>query len=318
MSTLTISRTPIIQSYKKSIQVFLRLVVLILLYTIIFTLSGQLLAPFLPDLTPEPGPFPFIIGYLIVCTTTALVITLAIYSSRWVGWKLILTLSLAYYTVVTVVTQLESWFYLYGKTIGPELLRSLFLQGLPLAFIFIPTAVVVLGRFTSPAGEAAPAPAAHFSISSWVGRIALLTLACLVIYYCAGYYIAWQNPELRAFYNQSGSALPFIRVMLDIITYSPMALPFQILRALIWIAGAALFVRGSNLPCWQTAVMTGLFFSIPQTIGLILPNPLMPAASVRLSHLIETAPTAFLFGCLVGWLLYPKLQSHKPQSGDLK
>ncbi len=107
MSTLTISRTPIIQSYKKSIQVFLRLVVLILLYTIIFTLSGQLLAPFLPDLTPEPGPFPFIIGYLIVCTTTALVITLAIYSSRWVGWKLILTLSLAYYTVVTVVTQLE-------------------------------------------------------------------------------------------------------------------------------------------------------------------------------------------------------------------
>jgi len=318
MNAAAISHTPVIQGYKKSIRIFLRMIVLILLYMIIFALSGQLLVPFLPDITPEPGPFSFLVGYLIVCTTTVLVITLAIYSSRWVGWKLILTLSLAYYTVVTVVTQLDSWFYLYGITIGPELMRGLFLQGFILAFTFIPLAVMILGRFPIPAGEAAVPETAHFSILSWVGKITLLTLACLVIYYCAGYYIAWQNPELRAFYGQSGRTLPFIRVMSDNITYNPIALPFQILRALIWIAGAALFVRGSHLPRWQTAVLTGLFFSIPQTIGLILPNPLMPAASVRLSHLIETAPSVFLFGCLVGWLLYPKLLSQKPQSGDLK
>jgi hypothetical protein len=40
-------------------------------------------------------------------------------------------------------------------------------------------------------------------------------------------------------------------------------------------------------------------------IGLsIIANPLMPVASVRVSHMIETATSTFLFGTLVVWLLH--------------
>ncbi len=46
-------------------------------------------------------------------------------------------------------------------------------------------------------------------------------------------------------------------------------------------------------------MLVGLLFSVPQNIGHILPNPLIPIASVRLSHMIETASSTFVFG--FGW-----------------
>jgi hypothetical protein len=306
MSAIMSFQSQHIQLVKKSTNGLLRMVSLVLLYLMIFIASGYWVNPYMPDITPEQGPFPYWVSFSIVSILTASVIALAIYSSRWHGWKLILTLSSAYFIVVTVVTQLETWFYLYGITVGPQLLMSLFLQGLTVAFLFIPTAVIIFRRFAAPPEDAPALEVKPFSIRTWVGKFTVLGLACLVIYYLAGYYIAWQNPELRSFYGQSGSAQIFTWVLLGLITYNPLAVPFQILRALIWIAGAALFVRGSRLNRWQTAVLTGFFFAIPQTIGLTLPNPIMPSVSVRLTHLVETAPSVFIFGCLVGWLLYPK------------
>jgi hypothetical protein len=46
---------------------------------------------------------------------------------------------------------------------------------------------------------------------------------------------------------------------------------------------------------------------------MILANPLMPVASVRLSHMIETASSTFIFGVIVVWVLYRG--RHRP--GDL-
>jgi hypothetical protein len=50
----------------------------------------------------------------------------------------------------------------------------------------------------------------------------------------------------------------------------------------------------------------GLALSVPQNIGHILPNSLIPLNSVRMSHLIETASSTFVFGLTLTWLLFPK------------
>jgi hypothetical protein len=63
-------------------------------------------------------------------------------------------------------------------------------------------------------------------------------------------------------------------------------------------------IRGSKVKPWWTAVLVGLLFSVPQNVGHILANPLIPIASVRLSHMIETASSTFLFGLIVVWLLH--------------
>jgi hypothetical protein len=63
-------------------------------------------------------------------------------------------------------------------------------------------------------------------------------------------------------------------------------------------------VMGSRVGRWPTALLVGALFSLPQNVGQILANPLMPLASVRLSHMVETASSTFLFGLLVVWVLY--------------
>jgi hypothetical protein len=304
-STLTSHVSPI-KEIAKAFGWLLRFVILVFLYFVLFSISGQIIGPFLPEITAEPGLLPLMTAFWIVCVATTLVVMLVIHSSRWYGWKLMISMSVAYYLVVTFVTQLEAWYFLYGITVGPELMGRLFLQGLPVAFIFVPLAVVIMGRFrplenadSSPEIESMP-------LREWIWKLGVIYVAYLILYYGAGYFIAWQNPEVRAFYGSPGEALPFFQQMAHIFRDDPWLTPFQLLRTLVWVAGALPVIFGSRLPKWQTALVLGLMLSVPQNIGHLMPNPLIPLNSVRISHLIETASSTFVFGLIVTWLLYPK------------
>ena len=306
MTTATNVHDSSIQALERFFTFLLRFVPLTVLYFALFALGGQLVAPYLPNNVPEPGPVPQMMGLVIVCATSVLVIMLMITSSRWHGWKLILSTSVAFYLVMTLVTQLESWYFLYGITVGKEVMLRLFLQGIPLAFLFVPIAVLLMGRIRRNGHEDDNSKLVSRPISEWLWKLGVIYIAYLVLYYTAGYFIAWQNPELRAFYGAPGEALPFLQQMRHIFLNDPWLTPYQLLRTLIWVAGAYLIIRGSRLPLWQTALIVGLALSVPQNIGHLLPNPLIPSNSVRLSHLVETASSTFLFGLIVTWLLYPK------------
>jgi len=308
VNTLQVS---LLQAVGRAIGWSLRFTFLAVLYFIVFAAGGSLVAPYLPATPAQAGPVPELTGLLIVCAATVLVIMSLIHSSRWHGWKLIASTSVAFYLVMTLVTQLEAWYFLLGITVGPQLMARLFLQGIPTAFIFVPIADLVMGRFRPLAGEGAAQAMEPVSLKEWLGRLGVIYIAYLVLYYTAGYFIAWQNPEVRAFYGSSGAAQPFFQQMLHIFTTDPWLTPYQLLRTLIWVAGAYPIIRGSRLPLWQTALLVGLALSVPQNIGHILPNSLIPLNSVRMSHLIETASSTFVFGLILTWLLYPKYVSNK-------
>jgi len=275
-------------------------------------MGARLVGPYLPTTPAEPGPVPQLTGLLIVCVATVLVMMAVIHSSRWHGWKLMLWSSVAFYLVITVVMQVEAWYFLLGITVGPELMTRLFLQGMPTAFIFIPTAVVVMGRIRPLAEETVSPAVTPMPFREWLWKLGVIYITYLVLYYAAGYFIAWQNLEVRAFYGSPGEALPFFQQMAHIFTTDPWLTPYQLLRTLIWVAGAYPLIRGSCLPLWQTALIVGLALSVPQNIGHILPNSLLPIASVRMSHLIETASSTFVFGLIMTWLLYPTYVARKP------
>jgi hypothetical protein len=150
-------------------------------------------------------------------------------------------------------------------------------------------------------------------VRQWIWKLAAIALAYLALYWSAGYFIAWQNPELRAFYGQPGEAAPFLASTLNTLRNDPMLFPFQVLRAMLWTLCALPVIRGSRVNPWWTALLVGLLFSVPQNIGHILANPLLPIASVRLSHMIETASSTFLFGVIAAWLLHREHHSF----GDL-
>jgi hypothetical protein len=306
MSAVNTLQVSPFQAIGKMIGWSLRFAVLVVLYFMFLAFSGKVVAPYLPTTPAEPGPVPQMTGLLIVCAVTVLVIMGVIHSSRWHGWKLIVSTSLAFYMIMTLVTQLEAWYFLLGITVGPELMVRLFLQGIPTAFIFIPLAILVMGRIRPLAGETDSPAIVPTLLKEWLWKLGVIYLAYLVLYYMAGHFIAWQNPDVRAFYGSPGEALPFFQQMVHIFTTDPWLTPYQLLRTLIWVTGAYLIIRGSRLPLLQTALIVGLALSVPQNIGHILPNSLFPLNSVRMSHLIETASSTFIFGLIMTWLLYPK------------
>ncbi len=280
----------------------LRFLLLYLLFIVCFMAGSLAVANAMPTDASEPGLVSATGGLLIVALANVLVIAALILSSRWSGWRLALSLAPTYYGAVTVVTQMDTWYYLSSINVGPQLLLRLLLMGVPTAFLFIPLAVWVLGRGRAT-GEPSPAPAPAMSASQWAWRLATIVVLYLVLYWGAGYFVAWQNPELRAFYGQPGEPLPFLTHTANTLRDDPWLFPFQALRALVWTACALPVIRGSRLGTWWTALLVGLFFSVPQNVGHIMANPLLPLASVRLSHMIETASSTFLFGAAAVWLL---------------
>jgi len=307
-SANTLHLSPV-QLFGKTFGWLLRFIVLDVLFFILFSVSGQIVGPYLPNIVPEPGPLPLMTALFITSTAITAVIMLTIHSSRWHGWKLMLSMSVAYYLVLTVVTQLEAWYFLYGITVGPELMVRLFVQGIPVAFIFVSIAVLVMGRLRAVENESAEI--APMPLKEWLWKLGVIYLVYLAVYYLAGYFIAWQNPAMRAFYGSPGDALPFFQQMANIFLNNPWLTPYQLVRTLVWVAGAYIVIRGSWFSLWQTALIVGLMLSVPQNIGHLIPNAMIPLNSVRISHMIETASSTFVFGVVVTWLLYPKYISRK-------
>ena len=283
----------------------LRLGALYLLFLVCFVIGSLPVANALPDgARSEPGLVSPAAGLLIIALVNVLVIGALVLTSHWRGWRLALALGLAYYGAVTMLPQIETWYFLSSLTVDRGLLWRLFVMGVPPAFVFIPLAVRILGRWRGGTGPGR-AYASDVPVSAWMWRAAALAIAYVAIYWTAGYFIAWQNPELRAFYGQPGPPQPFVTHTMHVARSNPALFAFQFVRGLLWVLCALPVIRGSGVDRWATALLVALLFSLPQNVGQILANPLMPSASVRASHMIETACSTFVFGLLVAWLLPP-------------
>lgn len=249
----------------------------------------------------EPGIVNTETGVLILSIINTLLIVSLIVTSKLRGFRLAIVLGLAYYTVFTFLTQIETWYFLGEINVSFELLIELLIMGLPVPIIFIPLAIFICGRWKGRHLEIPP----NFLASlrrQLIWKIFALALIYVIIYWLAGYYIAWQNPELREFYGSPGAIQPFWQHTLHTIIQDPGLLFLQIFRGGLFALVVFSIVRYSSVNEWITGLLIGFFLAAPH-FGHIISNPLIPIASVRLSHLIETAPSTFLYGLIIVWLL---------------
>jgi hypothetical protein len=275
-------------------------------FMVIFALSSVIVKSHIPlDIKSQPGLMSASAGFAFASLLSTLIAVFLILNSRYRSYKFALMLGFSYYGSVTFVMQLETWYFLSSLTVSHQLLIRLFLMGLPIAFLFIPFVSYLFGRHEPNEGT-------YFfpkmPVQKFVWKFFVAALSYITLYFLAGYFIAWQNPELRAFYGQSGEALPFLEHMSNILTQDPTLVPFQILRNAIWVLCALPIIANSKNRSWLTAILVGLLFSVPQNIWHLIENPLMPLASVRLSHLIETAPSNFIFGVIVVSLFHQRYE----------
>jgi len=287
-----------------------RIVLLLSLFFILFVIGSMAVSGVLPDIESEPGLVPDNIGFLIFGILNTILIIALILSSRWHGWKLVLTLAFAYYGAVTFLPQIETWYFMSNITVSSKLLPRLFIMGLPVAFIYVPLTVLILRkrRMNSIIEHTATV---KMPVKQLLFKLLGIALLYIVLYWGAGYYIAWQNPDLRSFYGSPGAILPFWEHTTNTLRLDSGLMPFQALRGMLWTLCAIPIISGSKVNAWWTAILVGLFFTIPQISGLILKNPLMPIASVRLSHMIEGIASNFVFGMIIVWLLHREHNSLK-------
>ncbi|MFC1997755.1 hypothetical protein ACFLXI_09180, partial [Chloroflexota bacterium] len=206
---------------------------------------------------------------------------------------------------ITFMSQIETWYFLSGLTVGPETLRGLFLFGIPTALLYTPLAVLILGKWKGPERTLSESEYPAIPVRQWIWKFALIGFIYVILYYLAGYFIAWQNPALVAFYGGEDPGSIFAQLA-NTLEANPSFLGFQFVRGMLFALFALPVIWMRRDHPIEAALMVAVLLSVPFNIGHILPNPLMPDASVRFSHMIETASSNFIFGLIIGWLLHRK------------
>lgn len=261
----------------------------------VFFASSDVLLPMPAEFsTPPDQAAQALGGLLLLCLVDTALVMLVILRARWRGWRLAAGVGFSLYGVMTFMSQIETaWF---GPALGipASLLPALFLMTLPIVIVFVPLAVLILGKWRGPSEGANPAVPLPDSIWGWVWRLVVIAVVYVVLYFGFGMVVAWQNPALRAMYGEGANQQVFSFATL---------IPFQFLRSALWVLFLLPIVRMDRGGLWQTAVLAGLWLALPMNMAHAVPNPFMPDPSVRLSHFVETVSSNFLFGMAITWLL---------------
>jgi hypothetical protein len=258
--------------------------------------SSQVSPPTPPATEPVPGKIFLPLLVFSLCVGT--VVSYLILRSSWHGWTLAGAIFVGTYGISTVVNQIESMFFLSNK-FPPGLIRAIFLQGAIATALFAPLAVLVLGKWRVPVPAPPPAPA-RMRAASAARRVSLLVVAFVFLYMFFGYYVAWQNPELRRYYGGQEWPSFFASLKGNWLT-NPWIFPLATFRALLYIAFMYPLIRMLRVARPEAATATALFLAA-WTTALLLPNALMPASVAR-THFWETLGFSLVFGPLLGWLL---------------
>jgi hypothetical protein len=212
---------------------------------------------------------------------TAVTLATIAATARVRGWRLFVLLFAAYFLISSAMMQLETlWFNdslkLPLKAVGQITATS--------AVAALVTALAGGLLFWPKASVADPVPA------SLTWRIALMAVIYVVLYYGAGFLIAWQSAAVRAYYS-NGVNIPFVPTVL-----------FQILRGTLWAIIALFIVTRLKGSLMRRALVMGLLFSVMAAAQLLYPTSFFPWA-VRAAHLVEVGISEFVYGVVVTLVL---------------
>lgn len=229
------------------------------------------------------------LAWVAISLLYAAVLAYPVVRSRWIGWRLALAVFTAFYGIATFLVWIEVAVFMPHAVSGGMILWVLAVDAVAAAII-APVAVVLFGRWRSREAEETENPRLVMSKPRWAWKLAIIAASYVFLYLLFGALVAWRNPAVQDFYPVA--ELPSVATIVSL----------QLFRALVWVGVALPVIRMMRGPWWETALAVGLLFAVLMNAGLLAPNPLMPGA-VRMTHLVETASSNFIFGWFVVWLL---------------
>jgi hypothetical protein len=245
---------------------------------------------------------------LLICALNTLVVLYFIYNSQCKGWKLVGTIFLITFGLQYFMSQIETLWFNESINFPIKGILAVVSGGFIMNLLFSVTATWFTGNFSllkKSAGEKT-----KVELAPIVKYFLLLSIVVWpVIYFLAGYFIAWQFAEVRLSYSGTVEMDSFLSMMKANVASGLYF--FQILRGVLWILialPALAVIRGSLM---RKGVIIGLLFVVLSGSQLLLPNPFM-SDMVRMAHIIETAPSNFLWGFIIAWC-FGKLISSEPK-----
>lgn len=282
-----------------SLKIIVLTIVMFILWTIgasIFTTNSALAQQMSPDDAAASGLMLIVVSFI-----DTLILTYFILRSRLRGLRLMVTVSLVLYGVKTFLSIIEAWWFMTDVT--AQEIPGLFLMTVPMAVLFPVIAVWMLGK--AKKGEEVdetPNTRLVMPTGQLVWKVAFLAVIVYpVLFWTFGYYVAFSNPELVAYYSATHPG-SFLAQMSNVWADDPFVFLFEVFRGLLWVALAIPVIRTTKGRVWEAGLILVLLFSLVQNDVHLIPGVMPP--SVRLSHFIETASSNCIFAVITTWLLH--------------
>ena len=247
--------------------------------------------------SPPAGGDPILAFYFFVgvCVFNSFLLSVLFWLTRiYSGIRRTIGLFGFCFIVQFVLMQMESIFFGDGIGIQNPQVASIIIAG-----FIMSTATVLFGVAIVNKMSRQPKQQFTLVVNEWRPFVVpFLLLSCIVyplIYLTFGYYIAWQNENLRIFYTKSSELTSFFHQGAG--SFADGLYFFQILRAAIWvIATIPLVIMLRHLKGYY--LLVGLFTSLLPAAQLFIPNPYMPQ-EIAMIHFVETASSNFLWGAVI-------------------
>lgn len=240
-------------------------------------------------------------GMLLMSALDAALVLALVRTSRLSGLRLMLLTAAAYYFVKTLTSQLEAIYFMPNVT-GP-MLPALLAMTLPVTLGLPPLAVWLGGRLRPSPLDQQPglAPLPMGPVEAWLKLGVLSALVYPVLFFAAGWFIAFRSEALAAFYGGARGETLWSHYAY-VFSHDPFVLVLEMARGGLWVGCAYLLLQSTRGPWWVGTLQVALWFGLLQNDVHLLPNPLM-TAEIRLHHFLETGSSNFVFGWCIGWLL---------------
>lgn len=296
----------------KKVLIWLSLSVLMMIFWIIGLFTGNAIFPSsLMEMSNDPNSNAELMLFLTCALNTA-VIMYFIYNSRRKGWKLVGILFLVTFGIQYFMSQIETLWFNDSLNFPVRGIWAIVTGGAIMNFIFAITATWLTGNFVNKNefhGETIKLDL--IPMLKWVALLAIIIWP--LVYFMAGYLIAWQFAEVRLFYSGTTEMGSFLSIMKE--NMASGLYFFQIFRGVLWVSIAYLVFASIEGSWLRKGIILGLLLSFLGSSQLLLPNPFM-SYTVRMAHLLETASSSFLWGLILAWC-FAKFTINQPNESNV-
>jgi len=292
----------------KNILVWLLLGFLMMVFQIMgMALGIQLFPSDIMNEAMESETSPLI--FFLTCLLNAGAILYFVRYSTLKGWKLTGVIFLLGFGLMYFMAQIETlWFNesvqfplmgIYGLVAGG-------------AFMFVLFALVttwLTGNFKRSEDKEIASNKMEFSLL-WKRILLISVVIWPLLYFSAGYFIAWQFEAIRFYYTGSVVKESYFFMFADY--FNSNLYFFQIFRGLLWVLLSMLVLKYMRGTIMQKGIALTMLLVFLCCIQLMLENPFMPEA-VRMGHLLETSTENAILAVIMVWML-GKVPKTNPKS----